>query len=136
MKAITFILLVTLALCEVDVEKHQKIVNKVNKLRTTWTAKLNTRDIKPLLGAWPETEETQLPEKVSFQSSNDDIPESYDLREAYPECETIREIRDQSRCGSCWAFGAAETMSDRLCIHSKGALQTRVSAQHLVTCCT
>ena len=27
-------------------------------------------------------------------------------------------------------------MSDRLCIHSKGKLLTRVSAQHLLTCCT
>jgi cathepsin B len=35
-----------------------------------------------------------------------------------------------------WAFAAAETMSDRLCIHSNGQLQTRVSAQELVTCCT
>lgn len=136
MKYTALVLLFTIAFCELDLDYHEKIVNKVNKLRTTWKAKLNTRDIKPLLGAWPETEDTALPEKVTFQTATNDLPESYDLRTAYPECEAIQEIRDQSRCGSCWAFGAAETMSDRLCIHSKGALQTRVSAQHLVTCCT
>ena len=47
----------------------------------------------------------------------------------------MKEIRDQSRCGACWAFGATETMSDRICIHSKGQLQTRVSALHLLSCC-
>lgn len=137
MKFIVALLAISLVFCEVDVEKHKKIVEKVNKLRTTWKAKLNTRDIKPLLGAWPEDEkEPVLPEKTEFKISNGDLPDSYDLREAYPECETLREIRDQSKCGACWAFAAVETMSDRLCIHSKGKLQTRVSAQHLLTCCT
>ncbi len=88
------------------------------------------------MGAWPENEENQLPEKTTFKTSNDNLPENYDLREAYPNCETLREIRDQSTCGACWAFSSAEVMSDRLCIHSGGELQTRVSAAHLTTCCT
>ena len=136
MKAYIFCLLAALAVSLVDIPRHQKIVDTVNNAKTTWTAKINHRDIAPLIGAWPETPETQLPEKTEFKVTNDELPESYDLREAYPECETLREIRDQSKCGSCWAFGAAEAMSDRLCIHSKGQLQTRVSALHLVSCCT
>ena len=136
MKAYILCVLVALAVSLVDVPRHQKIVDTVNNAKSTWTAKLNHRDIAPLVGAWKETPETQLPEKTEFKTSNDELPESYDLREAYPQCETLREIRDQSRCGSCWAFGGAEVMSDRLCIHSNGELQTRVSAQHLVTCCT
>lgn len=117
-----------------NLELHEKIVQRVNKLKTTWTAEVYHRDIKPLLGAWKETEDMQLPEKTEFKI-NGDVPENFDLRKEYPECETLTEIRDQSKCGSCWAFAAAEVMSDRLCIHSKGQLQTRVSAQNLVTCC-
>jgi len=136
MKSLIFLLAISLILCEVDVKKHEEIVKFVNKLRTTWKAKLYDRDIKPLIGAYEDTEETKLPEKTEFRSTNDDLPESYDLREAFPECETLREIRDQSTCGACWAFSSAEVMSDRLCIHSKGELQTRVSAAYLTSCCT
>merc|ERR1712110_719089 len=39
--------------------------------------------------------------------------------------------------GSCWAFGAANAMSDRLCIHSENhEVKTLVSPHELVSCCT
>ncbi|GJQ79400.1 hypothetical protein Trydic_g16259 [Trypoxylus dichotomus] len=63
------------------------------------------------------------------------IPESFDAREEWPDCPTIREIRDQGSCGSCWAFGAVEAMSDRVCIHSNGTVHFRFSADDLVSCC-
>ena len=136
MKSYLFILLLTLASSLFDLEKHQLIVEIVNSKKTTWKAEVYHRDIAPLLGAWTEPPENELPEKTIFKTADNDLPESFDLREAYPQCETLREIRDQSKCGSCWAFGGAETMSDRLCIHSNGKLQTRVSAAHLTSCCT
>ena len=37
---------------------------------------------------------------------------------------------------SCWAFGAVEAMSDRICIKSGQKDQTRVSAQNLLACCS
>ena len=136
MKSYLLFLLINLTVSLVDIERHQKIVDTVNNLKTTWKAKLNHRDISPLVGAWKDTPETQLPEKTTFKTSNDELPESFDLREEFPQCESIKEIRDQSRCGGCWAFASAETMSDRLCIHSKGQLQTRVSPLHLISCCS
>lgn len=64
-----------------------------------------------------------------------DVPENFDSREHWPNCKTIGEIRDQGSCGSCWAFGAAEAMSDRLCIHSNGKYNVELSADDLLTCC-
>ncbi|UYV64285.1 CTSB [Cordylochernes scorpioides] len=64
-----------------------------------------------------------------------EIPESYDVREAWSQCKSVHLIRDQGACGSCWAHGAAEAMSDRICIASKGKIQVEVSAQDLTSCC-
>jgi len=61
-------------------------------------------------------------------------PESFDSRTQWPDCPTIREIRDQAVCGSCWAFGAVEAMSDRQCIH-KGEVR-RFSAEDMLSCGT
>jgi len=60
------------------------------------------------------------------------IPDSFDAREKYPKCGTIRAIRNQEKCGSCWAFGAAEAFGDRYCI--KTAANITFSPQYLVDC--
>ena len=64
-----------------------------------------------------------------------EIPSSFDARSAFPMCgKTIGFIRNQGHCGSCWAFGAVETLADRICIASKGADNFRLSAQSLIDC--
>jgi cathepsin B len=62
--------------------------------------------------------------------SNVAAPTSFDSRQQWPKC--IHPIRDQARCGSCWAFAASEVLSDRSCIAGKdvGVL----SPQYLVSC--
>lgn len=112
-------------------ERRKEIAHKVNKLRTTWTAVEYVKDYTPLLGSLEGGD--KLPER-EFNKLGD-LPENFDLREAYPNCESIKEIRDQANCGSCWAFGAAEAMSDRLCIKSGQTDQRRVSTQNLLACC-
>jgi len=37
---------------------------------------------------------------------------------------------------SCWAFGAVEAATDRICIATNGAVQTHISAEHLTSCCS
>ena len=61
------------------------------------------------------------------------IPEEFDARTAWPAC-GIDVIRDQGSCGSCWAFGAVETLEDRFCIHGNWEKQTLFSPMYLVSC--
>ncbi|CAM9868797.1 unnamed protein product [Pylaiella littoralis] len=54
-------------------------------------------------------------------SSGNDIPANFDGREAFPECASvIGRVRDQSDCGSCWAFASTEAFNDRRCISGIG----------------
>ena len=76
----------------------------------------------------------RLPE-IEVPGDPEDIPVSFDPRTVWPDCPSLREIRDQGCCKSCWALGAVTAMSDRLCIHSKGKVQVQVSAENLLSCC-
>ena len=109
-----------------------EVAKKVNSLHTTWIANeaIPTRDYSKYIGA---LKGQKLP--VKNIAVRKDLPESFDAAENWPECPSIKEIRDQSVCGSCWAFGAAEAATDRLCIATKGANQDRLSSEDLLTCC-
>lgn len=56
-------------------------------------------------------------EPVYVEISEDDaIPDSFDAREAFPECASvIGRVRDQSDCGSCWAFASTEVGGVGVC---------------------
>jgi len=62
--------------------------------------------------------------------TNLSAPESFDARKQWGAC--IHPIRDQARCGSCWAFAASEVLSDRFCIAGKDA--GVLSPQYMVSC--
>lgn len=83
--------------------------------------------------------ESSVPESFDeppvYKTLLSELPESLDLREAFPNCEAIKEIRDQSACGGCWAFGAVSAMTDRLCIASGQNDQRRISSEDLLECC-
>jgi len=73
---------------------------------------------------------------VTNEEINTPIPDEFDARKQWPDCPTIGDIRDQSNCGSCWAFGAVESISDRICIDSKGQDKPHISAVDVMSCCT
>ena len=60
------------------------------------------------------------------------LPDNFDLRTQYPNCESIKEIRSYSL--STAALAAIETMDDRICIQS--GQSTRLSIQNLLNCCS
>uniref|UniRef100_A0AAZ3Q110 Cathepsin B n=1 Tax=Oncorhynchus tshawytscha TaxID=74940 RepID=A0AAZ3Q110_ONCTS len=114
-----------------------EMVQYINTADTTWTAGQNFHNVdisyvKSLCGTLLKG--PRLPELV--QSDEDmSLPDSFDARLQWPNCPTIKEIRDQGSCGSCWAFGAAEAISDRYCIHSNGKVSVEISAEDLLSCC-
>jgi cathepsin B len=60
------------------------------------------------------------------------LPADFDSRANWPHCESISTIRDQRHCGSCWAFGAVEAMSDRHCIAHD--VHVALSAEDMNSC--
>jgi len=60
------------------------------------------------------------------------VPETFDSRDKWGSC--VHPIRDQAQCGSCWAFGASEALSDRFCIASNGSIDVVLSPEDLVAC--
>lgn len=61
-----------------------------------------------------------------------DLPESFDARVQQPG--KLASVGDQGNCGSCWAFGGAETSGNKFAI--KGYNAGVFSVQDLVSCST
>jgi len=100
-----------------------EIAAEVNAKATTWTAQApekfqDTEDVKPYLGAYLPGDakyESVGPERTDFDSSVQ-LPASFDSAEQWPQCSVISNVRDQSSCGSCWAFGSVSSFESRACI--------------------
>lgn len=110
------------------------IIDEVNKHKD-WVAGHNDRfdgvdfeEAKKLCGTLLANS-TELDGYVRYHKVGD-IPTSFDARQKWPNC--IHPIRDQQQCGSCWAFGATEALSDRICI--AGGPNVVLSPQHMVSC--
>jgi cathepsin B len=102
----------------------------------TWKAGINenfvgksTKDIKKLLGWKKNPNGIKLPTIVHPEMA---VPTSFDARQAWPNCTSIGAIQNQAECGSCWAFGAVEAITDRFCIHKNN--DTQLSFEDMVSC--
>lgn len=116
----------------------QQMIDYINNQPgVTWKAGVNFRGVsldhvKGLCGALKSGYKPPVKLHAVDPSA---LPESFDPREQWKNCPTLSEIRDQGSCGSCWAFGAVEAMSDRICIASKGNVHAEISAEDLLSCC-
>jgi len=118
----------------------QEFVDSVNEKADTWQAHMNPgssidgatiQQIKGMLGALPGG--PKLPLKTQFEIPHDQVPDTFNSITNWPQCSTMRDIRDQSACGSCWAFAAVEAMSDRICIFLNKNMS--LSSAALTFCC-
>lgn len=125
---------------------RDELINEINSKATTWKAarpiKFNNAtvaDVKRILGTIMPGEEgyyEPATRKTLFSTSDSAIPESFDVRTNWPECSAITgRVRDQSDCGSCWAFGSTEAFNDRHCI-ATGDATTVLSPEDTVSCCS
>lgn len=120
-----------------------EFINYINTVQSSWVAEKNSLSnvprahLKSWMGVHPDYNlpANRLPELIGYSEVDEDLPANFDSRTKWPNCPTIREIRDQGSCGSCWAFGAVEAMSDRVCIASGGKKHVRLSSDDLVSCC-
>jgi len=118
------------------------LVNRINQGQTSWTAGLNNNfkgwkisHAKKLMGWKPNGSSKRLP-RVQYPASNKlKLPDNFDSATQWPSCSTIATIYDQARCGSCWAFGCVEAVSDRFCIHSPNSNQNTPLSFEDETCC-
>jgi len=122
-----------------------ELIDEINAKAKTWKAAIPVKfanatiaDVKKLLGTiMPNEAGYQEPEleKVHFDSAAT-IPDSFDVRTQWPECSAVTgRVRDQSSCGSCWAFGSTEAFNDRYCIATKDASKV-FSPEDTNACCS
>jgi len=101
-------------------------IEYINSVQNLWTASLDSptaglskEEIKTLLGTdaeFAKNDPQNPPLRTYSKVARANAPDEFDARKQWPNCKSISMIRDQSECGSCWAFGCVEAMSDRECI--------------------
>nr|VDD27736.1 unnamed protein product [Brassica oleracea] len=139
---------------------QEEIVKKVNEHPNAgWKAALNDRfsnatvaEFKRLLGVKPTPKKLLLGVPVVSHDQSLKLPKSFDARTAWPQCTSIGNILGSvffrflfqqfvklqsfmvlGHCGSCWAFGAVESLSDRFCIQF--GMNITLSVNDLLACC-
>lgn len=121
----------------------KSMVHFINeKLNTTWKAGPSKFDswsmasVKKLMGV-PLSHMGHVTDNLPVieHEIDTELPEEFDCKTNWPKCPTLREIRDQGNCGSCWAISAVEAMSDRICISSDAAKNVHLSTEDMVSCC-
>ena len=139
----------------VDVEEEIRLgrlvhgdVEEVQRHATTWVAGENERfqgltfkHVQALCGSRTLPKHDRLKAAAAATSAAKrstsratDMPSAFDSRKAWPHCKSISTIRDQGHCGSCWAFGAVEALTDRFCIADK--VNVSLSANDVLSCCS
>lgn len=78
-----------------------------------------------------EVEFDSLP-KIKQFTKKLTIPDSFDGREVWKGL--LSPVKNQGKCGSCWAFASTSTLSDRFNIQSGGQINIDLSPTKLILC--
>ncbi|KAL4363975.1 hypothetical protein GQ457_04G035130 [Hibiscus cannabinus] len=124
---------------------QDSIVKQVNENpKAGWKAALNLRfsnytvgEFKNILGVKPTPKEELMSIPVVTHDKSVKLPTTFDARTAWPNCSTIGRILGElcagGHCGSCWAFGAVEALTDRFCTHFGQNIP--LSVNDVLACC-
>lgn len=101
-----------------DSEKSQNVHPQLmiifySKAGRNFPADTPLKYFRGLMGVLPGHQNHMPPIHV-HNLENVEIPDSFDSREQWPECPTIREIRDQGSCGSCWVKRISNAATSKL----------------------
>lgn len=118
---------------------NEEIIAQIKARATTWEPMemeenplhhMSLETVKGMLGTIYDTD-SDFPEPI-MSASNAALPTNFDARTQWGSC--VHAIRDQASCGSCWAFGASEALTDRFCIASSGKTDVVLSPEDMVAC--
>jgi cathepsin B len=133
------IALIAAAVFAEEIAVSTSMIREINNKQKSWKASHNSITRMPksqarrLLGVDMKNIHAYTWRMKEFSAAEiANAPEEFDSRTNWPQCDTMKDIRNQKHCGSCWAFGAAEAMSDRQCVH-KGEV-VRLSAEDINSC--
>ena len=146
MKVIIFAIL----LLSVTFARHpvnQEIVEEIKRSTNLWTPVEpeenifqyhSEEKIVSMMGTKLDLErDIRVAEEMGIYNYNEEaresVPANFDSREEWGEVCPF-DIKDQGQCGSCWAFGAVETLEDRICISTNGEFTADLSEQNMVSC--
>ncbi|CAJ0594736.1 unnamed protein product [Cylicocyclus nassatus] len=116
----------------------QELVDYLNTNQHFFKAEVPTMSYEKFKSSLMDFKFMEIPEGTVTAKEivmNEYLPENFDAREKWPQCVSIKTIRAQAHCGSCWAVSAASVMSDRLCIRSMGQDQRIISDTDIIACC-
>jgi len=147
-KLAVFIVLVAVAFGKLDKKAFKErahMIEDINSKTDLWEAgvspKFSSMRMVDLLGVFEDNQaniDAAIAagdvELVHYDPSTP-IPDEFDSAANWPECaQIIGDIRDQSNCGCCWAFGTSSAASDRYCIATNGQELVTFSAQDVCFC--
>jgi len=114
---------VTATVCGAGGASLEALVAEVNSKQTSWVAAVpekfdSVHAVKPFLGAFRPGDAGYYspPVKHILRSEARGLPESFDSIDKWSNCSVIGNVRDQSACGSCWAFASVSSLEARACI--------------------
>lgn len=111
----------------VTASEFDDIVARVNAADAGWVAAAphhrfgDLSDVAKVCGTWTKGHANYVDMKLPRHQADLSplppaaIPSDFDARTNWPKCSIISKIRDQSACGSCWAFGSTEAFEDSRC---------------------
>lgn len=108
---LSFVVLVAVlsaSLAEIDVLSSE-FIDSINRIQSSWVAGRNFPEnttneylykLNGFIGLHPDP--NYKPPVLVHTFNARDVPESFDARTKWPNCDSLNRIRDQGACGSCW----------------------------------